>query len=100
MAGERPLHLIGDLHAGPLFLELHIDGGGMWELDPTRLANRLVGRRVEVIGVQIGFNDLRCEEIWLAGKPRPLRSPSYLPPSLTWLWASAGLGALALLSFL
>lgn len=99
MPSERPLHLIGDLREGPIFLELHVDGGGVWELDPTRQATRLVGRRVEVIGTQIGFNDLRCEEIWLAGGPRPPRLRSFLPSSLPWLWALAGLSALVLLSF-
>lgn len=69
-------HLIGELRAGAFFLELHTQQGAVWELDPTREALTFVGKRVEVIGKRIGLNDLRCEQIWLAGEPRPAHRTS------------------------
>lgn len=99
MAQDKPLHLFGELRAGPLFLELHVDGGGVWELDPTHVAIQLVGRRVEVIGTQIGFNDLLCHEIWPAGSPRPPARRAFPGRIGLWAWMLAGLcGAVLLLA--
>lgn len=96
---KPPLHLIGELRSGRFFLELHVDGGGVWELDPTGPATRLVGQRVEVIGTQIGFSDLRCDEIWPAGTPRPHGPLVALKRHTLWLWVLAGLIVFALLGF-
>lgn len=98
MPSHGTLHLVGELRCGPLFLELHVDGGGVREFDPTRLATRLVGRRVEVIGTRIGFNDLRCDEIWPAGHARRPRPRAFLQPCMREFWGLAGLSALVLLS--
>jgi hypothetical protein len=71
-------HLVGELRSGDFFLELHTPQGAVWELDRSKDALAFVGQRVEVIGKRIGFNDLRCEQIWLAGQPRPAR-PTFDP---------------------
>ena len=97
---DKPLHLIGQLRSGPIFLELHVDGGGIWELDPTHVATQLIGRRVEVIGTQIGFNDLLCHEIWPAGTPRPQGTAAFFRRHTLWLWALGGFIAVVLLSYL
>ena len=76
MKPNQPLHLTGELRIGCRFLELHTGRGAKWELSTTRLAHRHIGRRVEVIGLRAGFNDLLCHEIWPAGGPRP--TPRYI----------------------
>jgi hypothetical protein len=66
------LHLTGRLAAGPHGLLL-LTGGGAWELEANRRARRLLGCEVEVAGHRSGFNGLICDDIWLAGQPRPRR---------------------------
>lgn len=100
MPSDKPLHLIGQLRSGPIFLELHVDGGGVWELDPTHVATQLIGRRVEVIGTQIGFNDLLCHEIWPVGSSRPQGTSGFFRRHTLWLWALGGFMAVVLLSYL
>ena len=73
MQPSHPVHLTGELRAGRGFPELHTAGGAVWELESSRAIRRLIGRRVEVIGRPVGFNDLLCEQIWPAGEPRPAR---------------------------
>lgn len=73
MQPDHPVHLAGELTAERFYLSLKVDGGGYWELTRTRKANQFVGQRVEVIGRPAGFNGLICDEIWLAGQPRPTR---------------------------
>ena len=90
-SGNDRLHLIGTLHSGPLFLRLHVEDGGVWEIDPTAAALPLVGRRVEVIGTRVGFNDLQCDQIWPAGSPMPPERPHLLVRMGYWLWALAAL---------
>lgn len=50
---------------------LRTDGGGTGELDNTRQVRKFIGSRVEVVGERSGFNGFTCEQIWLAGQPRP-----------------------------
>ncbi|WP_292927714.1 DUF5818 domain-containing protein [Novosphingobium sp. PASSN1] len=64
-------HLTGTIQHGPNGLVLEADGGGMWELDNTRAARRLVGSHVEVVGQRAGFNGLVCDQIRVAGQIRP-----------------------------
>lgn len=64
-------HLTGTLDHGPNGIVLRTDGGGMWELEDSRKARKLVGSRVEVVGQRSGFNGFICDEIWRAGHPRP-----------------------------
>lgn len=68
------LHLRGHLEQGPYGLVLRAVGGGVLELETRRRANRLIGREVEVIGYRAGFNGLICDQVWLAGQPRPRSS--------------------------
>ena len=68
------LHLRGRLERGPYGLVLRIGGGGAWEVETRRRARRLVGQEVEVVGHRAGFNGLICDQIWLAGQPRPRSS--------------------------
>lgn len=84
MDTDTPIHVTGELKSGTLFLELHTDGGATWELDPTHDALHFVGKRVEVIGVPAGFNDLICQQIWLAGEERPLVAPNRWPSWSPW----------------
>nr|WP_221773561.1 DUF5818 domain-containing protein [Novosphingobium piscinae] len=58
---------------GPSGLVLACDGGH-WELEGTRRIRRLIGHEVEVTGWRAGFNGLSCDQVWLAGTPRPRRS--------------------------
>jgi len=68
----RDLHLKGRLVRGPYGLVLQA-GGGHWDLDGAAHARRLIGREVEVRGSRAGFNGIICDQIWLAGAPRPRR---------------------------
>ena len=65
------LHLRGRLERGPYGLVLRIGGGGAWEIEARCRSRRLVGREVEVVGRRAGFNRVSCDQIWLAGQPRP-----------------------------
>jgi hypothetical protein len=68
------LHLRGRLEQGPFGLVLRPSGRGVWELETRRRERRLVGKEVEVVGHRAGFNGLICDQIWLAGQPRPRSS--------------------------
>lgn len=95
---QETLHLVGTLHAGPIFLELRVDGGGVWQLDPTATALQLVGRRVEVLGTPIGFDDLHCHQIWPAGSPMPPARSRWLSPTVLGLCALAAVLIIAMLA--
>lgn len=73
MPVSADLHLRGRLELGPLGLILRAEGGGTWELDVGPRVRRLVGQQVEVVGQRAGFNAVACEQVWLAGGPRPRR---------------------------
>ena len=64
-------HLTGIVERAPNGPVLRTDGGGTWELDNTRQVRKFIGSRVEVVGERSGFNGFTCEQIWLAGQPRP-----------------------------
>lgn len=68
------LHLRGRLERGPYGLVLRIGGGGAWEVETRRRSRRLVGQEVEIVGHRAGFNSVSCDQIWLAGQPRPRSS--------------------------
>lgn len=53
------------LRSGRDCLELHVEGGGYWFIDPPSWskARRLIGRRVIVQGVRAGFNLLDATKI-------------------------------------
>jgi hypothetical protein len=69
----RGAHYIetGTLRPGQWGYSLHMDGGGIWELDVTRSPRRLLGQRVTVEGTRAGFNLLDVTHIWPAGDPPP-----------------------------
>ena len=71
MPMSAQLHLRGRLERGPYGLVLRIGGGGAWEVETRRRARRLVGQEVEVVGHRAGFNSVSCDQIWIAGQPRP-----------------------------
>jgi Protein of unknown function (DUF5818) len=71
MPDDQTYHLVGDLRSGAFFVELHTPDGAVWELDRNEETLQFLGQRVEVVGVRIGFNDLRYEQIWPAGQERP-----------------------------
>jgi hypothetical protein len=48
----------GILRVGRWGYELEMEGGGVWRLDVTRSARRLVGQRVTVEGTRAGFDVL------------------------------------------
>ncbi|WP_066120139.1 DUF5818 domain-containing protein [Blastomonas sp. CCH2-A2] len=64
-------HLTGIVERAANGPVLRTDGGGTWELDNTRQVRKFIGSRVEVVGERSGFNGFTCEQIWLAGQPRP-----------------------------
>lgn len=64
-------HLTGIVERATNRPVLRTDGGGIWELDNTRQVRKFIGSRVEVVGERSGFNGFTCEQIWLAGQPRP-----------------------------
>ena len=64
-------HLTGIIEWAANGPVLRTDGGGTWELDNTRQVHKFIGSRVEVVGERSGFNGFTCEQIWLAGQPRP-----------------------------
>ena len=64
-------HLTGIVERAANGLVLRTDVGGMWQLDNTRQVRKFIGSRVEVVGERSGFNGFTCEQIWLAGQPRP-----------------------------
>jgi hypothetical protein len=53
----------GILRPGCWGYSLHMDGGGIWELDVTRSPRRLLGQRVTVEGTRAGFNLLNVTRI-------------------------------------
>ncbi|WP_292931112.1 DUF5818 domain-containing protein [Novosphingobium sp. PASSN1] len=64
-------HLTGTIQHGPNGLVLKADSGGIWELEDSRAARKLIGSQVEVIGQRAGFNGLVCDHIRVAGQIRP-----------------------------
>lgn len=64
-------HITGTIQHGPNGLVLKAVGGGLWELEDTRAARKLVGSQVEVVGQRSGFNGLVCDQIRVAGQIRP-----------------------------
>lgn len=68
---NTPVHAVGILEREPSGLVLQVDGGGYWQLHQAGNTRELVGRRVEVAGYRIGFNDIACDCIWPAGEPQP-----------------------------
>ena len=85
------LHLTGRLAEGRFGLH---SGGGAWELDAVRGSRRLLGREVEVCGRRAGFNELICDQIWLAGRPRLPRSKVNIEYILACIVVGYGLIAL------
>lgn len=65
----------GILRPGCWGYSLHMDGGGVWELDVTGSARKLLGQRVTVEGTRAGFNLLDVERIYLHDAP-PRTSPA------------------------
>jgi hypothetical protein len=62
---------------------LHMDGGGIWELDVTRSPRKLLGQRVTVEGTRAGFNLLNVDLIRLESAhplPSPVNRRSIRPP--------------------
>lgn len=55
----------GILRPGCWGYSLHMDGGGIWELDVTRSPRKLLGQRVTVEGTRAGFNLLNVDLIRL-----------------------------------
>lgn len=71
MPVSEPIHetgLLVDSALGPL---LKVQGGGSWQIEPSRAVNRLIGERVTVEGTRSGFNDVACQRIWKEGTTRP-----------------------------
>jgi hypothetical protein len=64
-------HLTGIVERAANGPVLRTNGGGTWELDNTRQVRKFIGSRVEVVGKRSGFNGFVCDQIWLAGQPRP-----------------------------
>lgn len=64
----RETGLLVDSAQGPL---LKVSGGGKWQIEPSRIVNRLIGERVTVEGTRSGFNDIACQRIWKDGTQRP-----------------------------
>lgn len=65
----------GVLRLAPRGYELHVDDGGVWALDASWRARKLVGRRVAVKGVRSGFdrldvNHIKLMDSELSGSPR------------------------------
>lgn len=52
---------------------LRTPDGGTWRLVIDRDARRLLGHRVELDGVRVGFDLLDVDACWPAGEPRPAR---------------------------
>lgn len=76
--------LTGVLQSGREGIELHVDGGGYWFIDPPSWGKtrRLIGQRVIVQGVRAGFNLLDATTISAAdGGDKPRRA---------WLWPLRG----------
>lgn len=63
----------GILRPGCWSYSLHMDGGGIWELDTTRPMRKLLGQRVTVEGTRAGFNLLEVNKV-LAVNGAPVRS--------------------------
>jgi hypothetical protein len=65
----------GILRPGCWGYSLHMDGGGIWELDTTRPMRKLLGQRITVEGTRAGFNLLDVNKVLAVnGIPvRPLR---------------------------
>lgn len=63
--------LTGVLRSGRDCLELHVDGGGYWFIDPPSWgkARGLIGKRVIVRGTRAGFNLMDATEIVDATDP-------------------------------
>lgn len=95
MPVSADLHLRGRLEQGPMGLILRAEGGGTWELDTGPRARRLVGQQVEVVGHRAGFNAVACEQVWLAGGPRPRQTKIRIEYVL-----AGGLSAYGLVAFL
>ena len=55
----------GILRPGCWGYSLHMDDGGMWELDVIRSPRKLLGQRVTVEGTRAGFNLLNVDRIRL-----------------------------------
>lgn len=68
---NTPVHVVGMLEREASGLVLRPDGGGYWQLHQAGNTRELMGRRVEVAGHRIGFNDIACDAIWPAGEPQP-----------------------------
>ena len=61
--------VIGTLASGNPLPLLHVDDGGVWQVDLPRGHARLIGRRVTVTGVRADFNVLDVTRI-AAAAPR------------------------------
>lgn len=68
---NTPVHVVGMLEREPSGLVLREHGGAYWQLHQAGNTRQLTGKRVEVAGYRIGFNDIACDCIWPAGEPRP-----------------------------
>lgn len=91
MPVSQPIRETGflvDSAQGPL---LKVSGGGMWQIEPSRAVNQLIGEHVIVEGTRAGFNDLACERIWKEGANRPRFAIGMLEK-----WTASALVALSL----
>ncbi len=68
----------GTLRTGCWGYSLHVDGGGIWELDVRRSPRKLLGTRVIVEGTRAGFNLLDVSRIVPAGEG-PQEVPLWRP---------------------
>lgn len=74
----------GTLRRGQWGYALHMDGGGIWELDVTRSPRKLLGQRVTIVGTRAGFNLLDVTRITLAMDSRHnLSLPTSWPRGIT-----------------
>jgi hypothetical protein len=68
---SQPVRETGLLVASATGPQLKLPGGGIWQIEPSRTVNRLIGERVTVEGARSGFNDIACQRIWKEGTARP-----------------------------
>lgn len=55
--------MVGMLRASHFGFELRVDGGGQWEVYETQTVRKLLGHRVELEGIRVGFNTLEAMSV-------------------------------------
>jgi Protein of unknown function (DUF5818) len=66
------LHVAGTLECGPYGYVVR-SGTGRTQIGYPRGARNMIGRRVEVEGCRVAFDEITCDRIWQHGEPRPTR---------------------------